>query len=235
MEAILEARLAEMKSRMDEQARSMEARLNENSRLLQVVTEELEKERSSRRNDSVEAGREPGSPTIAESDRSQDSLLNRFVEQLQLQSGRGAVGATSSSTIAPSSEPQARPGTLVMANIPKFGGDSSKGFVRIKLIVSWAMSTNCCDALTAGVPVKLGGGKTLVELERTDSEVNITREKTAWRGLLNKANYPPLLDAVLAAGSPPEAWTVILAWYSPNDETAEYRTMREFEILALSD
>ena len=122
---------------MDEQARWMEARLDENPRLLQATTEELEKERASRRDDSVEAGREPGSPTIAESERGQDSLLNRFVEQLPFQSGGGAVGATSSSTIVPPPEPQARPGSLVMANFPKFGGDSSRGFVWIKLIVSW--------------------------------------------------------------------------------------------------
>ncbi|CAN0583651.1 unnamed protein product, partial [Laminaria digitata] len=44
-----------------------------------------------------------------------------------------------------------------------------------------------------------------------------------------------LLDTILAAGSPSEAWTVILAWYSPNDEAAKYRTMREFEVLAMSD
>ncbi|CAN0487479.1 unnamed protein product, partial [Laminaria digitata] len=44
-----------------------------------------------------------------------------------------------------------------------------------------------------------------------------------------------LLDAILAAGSPSEAWTVILAWYSPNDQAAKYRTMREFEVLAMSD
>ena len=122
-----------------------------------------------------------------------------------------------------------------MANIPKFGRDSSKGIVWIKLIVSWAMSTNCCDALTAKVPVKSGGGKSIVELERTHSKVNTTKAQTAWQGHLNGANYPPLLDAILAAGSPSEAWTVILAWCSPNDEAAKYRTMREFEVSAMSD
>ena len=59
-----------------------------------------------------------------------------------------------------------------------FGGDSSKGFVRIKLLVSWAMFTNCYDALTAEVPVKLGGGKSVVELERTHSKADITKALT---------------------------------------------------------
>ncbi|CAN0431215.1 unnamed protein product, partial [Laminaria digitata] len=122
-----------------------------------------------------------------------------------------------------------------MANIPKFGGDSSKGFVWIKLIVSWSMSTNCYDALIAEEPIKLGDGKSVVELEKTHSKIDITKAQTAWQGLLNGANYPPLLDAILAAGSPSEAWTVILAWYSPNDEAAKYRTMKEFEVLAMSD
>ena len=98
-----------------------------------------------------------------------------------------------------------------MASIAKFGGDSSKGFVWVKLIVSWAMSTNCYDALTEEVPVNLGGGKSVVELERTHSKVDITKAQTAWQGLLNGVNYPPLSDAILAAGSPSEAWTVILA------------------------
>ena len=97
------------------------------------------------------------------------------------------------------------------------------------------LSTSCYDALAAEVPVKLGGGKSVVELERTHSKVDITKAQTAWQGLLNGANYPPLLDAILAAGSPSEAWTVILAWYSPNDEAAKYSTMREFEVLAMSD
>ena len=52
---------------------------------------------------------------------------------------------------------------------------------------------------------------------------------------MNGASYPPLLDAILAADSPSEAWTVILAWYSPNDEAVKYRTRREFEIFAMSD
>ena len=92
-------------------------------------------------------GENLGAPPSPSPKRGQGSLLNRFVGQLQLQSGGGAVGATSSSTIVPSPEPLARPGTLVMANIPKFIGDSSKGLVWIKPIASWAMSTNCYDAI----------------------------------------------------------------------------------------
>ncbi|CAN0405900.1 unnamed protein product, partial [Scytosiphon promiscuus] len=75
----------------------------------------------------------------------------------------------------------------------------------------------------------------VTELEQLHSKVNITKAQTAWQGLLNEANYTPLLDAILAAGSPSEAWTVILAWYSPNDEAATYRTLRAFEVLVMGE
>lgn len=57
----------------------------------------------------------------------QKTFLSRFVEQLE------AAGTTPSSANVSSStsELQARPGTLVMSNVPKFGvdGDHLKGFV----------------------------------------------------------------------------------------------------------
>ena len=58
------------------------------------------------------------------------------------------------------SEQPARPGTLVMYNVPIFGvdGDRLKGFVWIKPVISCALSVNCYDPLTAEVPIKLGGG-----------------------------------------------------------------------------
>ena len=70
---------------------------------------------------------------------------------------------------------------------------------------------NCYDALTAEEPVKLGGDKSVVDLERVHSKEQVTKAQTAWQGLLNGANYPPFWDAILAAGSPSKAWTVILA------------------------
>lgn len=51
-----------------------QARLDKRSRLLQARTEELKKERASRRGDSAEAGKEPGNPAIAASDRAQDPI-----------------------------------------------------------------------------------------------------------------------------------------------------------------
>ena len=101
--------------------------------------------------------------------------------------------------------------------------------------MSWAMSVNCYDALTAEELAKLGGGKSVEELERVHSKSRITKPQTAWLGLLIGANYPPLLDAILDASSPWEAWTVILAWYSLNDEATKYRTLRAFEELAMVD
>lgn len=79
------------------------------------------------------------------------------------------------------SEPKARPGMLLVT--PELSGDSSKGFVRIKLFVSWAMSANCYDALTAEEPCKLGGGKSEIELERAHSKVNFTEVQIAWQTL----------------------------------------------------
>lgn len=90
------------------------------------------------------------------------------------------------------------------------------------------MSANCYDGLTAEVPAKLGGGKSVAELQIVLSKINNTKTQTAWQGLLNGADYPPLLDTFLAASSPSEAWTMILAWYSPNGET-------EFEVLSMGD
>ena len=63
MAETLEARMAEMQTMIDEQ-----------SRLLRATTEELEMGRACRRGDGAEAGREPGSPAFAASDRAQDSF-----------------------------------------------------------------------------------------------------------------------------------------------------------------
>ena len=97
------------------------------------------------------------------------------------------------------------------------------------------MSVNWYDAFTAEKPVKLGGGKSVEELERVHSKLQITKAQPGWQGFLNGANCPLLLDAILAAGSPSEAWIVIRAWYSPNDEAAKYRTLRAFEELPTGD
>ena len=77
----MEARMAEMQEKLDEQSRSMQTRLDKQSRSLQAKTEELDKERASRRGDIAEAGNEPRDPTVATSDRAQDYLLNRFVSR----------------------------------------------------------------------------------------------------------------------------------------------------------
>lgn len=61
-----------LKERMSE----MQARVDEQYRLLQATTGELEKESASRRGEIVDAGEEPGNPAIATSDRVPDSLLN---------------------------------------------------------------------------------------------------------------------------------------------------------------
>ena len=62
--------------------------------------------------------------------------------------GREAAGKTSSSTALLPSELQAHPGTLVMPNILKFGGDPLEGFVGIKWMASWATSANSFDMMT---------------------------------------------------------------------------------------
>ena len=80
-----------------------------------------------------------------------------------------------------------------MAKCPTFGGDPSKGFVWIKLIASWAMVANCDVAFTAGEPVKRGGGKSAVELER-HSKINIPKAQIAWQCLLDEANNPLFWD-----------------------------------------
>lgn len=126
----------------------MQARMDEQFRVLQATAEELE------RGPLGEAGeRRPGEDLEAPTSRRPIECRTLYLSgsssnQLRRQSGGGAVGAAPSSTTVPPSEPQARPGTLVMANIPKFGGDSSKGFVWIKLLVSWASITVCRPNVT---------------------------------------------------------------------------------------
>ena len=77
-----------MADTLEEKIAGMQARMDEQSRLLQAATEELEQERASRRGDSAGARGEPQSPAINTSDRAQESLLNRFVGLLQLQRRR---------------------------------------------------------------------------------------------------------------------------------------------------
>lgn len=84
---------------LDETMSETQARVDGQSRLLQATMEELETDRSSRRGDRAEAGREPGLPAIAASDRVEYYLSHRFVEQVSAAAERGgAVGATSSPT-----------------------------------------------------------------------------------------------------------------------------------------
>lgn len=72
-----------MTGRVEDKLPEMQARLDEQSRTLEATTKQLQEERVSRRGGSVEAGKEPGSPTIAVTDK-EKTLSGRFVEQQEV-------------------------------------------------------------------------------------------------------------------------------------------------------
>ena len=117
------------------------------------------------------------------------------------------------------------------APVPVYSGDRSTLSNYLKLFQTWTSSYVVGNVLVTEVPVRVVGH------DRPEQE-DIGREKfnqsiVVWTGLVKGIEKDKtLLDMVITAGSPSEAWKILLSLVGESSEVAQDRVKREFEDLS---
>ena len=115
------------------------------------------------------------------------------------------------------------------ATVPVYSGDRTTLSNILKLFQTWTLTHEAGNALVTDDPIRV------VDRERAELDSNHRREKVnqsiaVWTGLVKVIEkYKTLLDMVIAAGSPSEAWKILLSLVGESSEAVQDRIKKEFE------
>ena len=117
------------------------------------------------------------------------------------------------------------------APVPVYSDDRSTLSNFLRLFQTWTLLHEAGNALVTEDPVRVVGH------ERSELEITHEREKenqsiAVWTILVNGIEKDKtLLDMVITAGSPSEAWKILLSLVGESSEAAQDRVTKEFEEL----
>lgn len=127
-------------------------------------------------------------------------------------------------------------GGVEIYDVPKYTGDRINLPIFLELFQSWAVLQRCGNALFSKEPVDMNA-TTRRELEETHGKLMVEQSLFAWSALTRSLERDQkLLDLVVTAGSPSEAWKVLegLAGLETNEAAGE-RIKRDFEKLEMEE
>ena len=118
------------------------------------------------------------------------------------------------------------------ASVPVYSGDLSTLSNYLKLFQTWTSSYAAGNVLVTEVPVRVVGNER-PELESIRGREKVNQSIAVWTGLVKGIEKDKtLLDMVITAGSPSEAWKSLLSLISESSEAAQDRVKKEFEELS---
>ena len=116
--------------------------------------------------------------------------------------------------------------------MPVYSGDRSTLSNYLKLIQTWTSSYAAGNVLGTEVPVRMVVHER-PELENIHGREKVNQSIAVWTGLVKGIKKDKtLLDTVITAGSPSEAWKILLSFVGESSEAAQDRVKREFEELS---
>ena len=151
--------------------------------------------------------------------------LRGTVGRLQAEMSNLQARVYISSTLSPANESSRAP-------VPVYSGDRSTLSNYLKLFQTWTSSYAAGNVLVTEVPVRMVGyGRP--ELENIHGGEKVNQSIAVWTGLVKGIEKDKtLLDMVITAGSPSEAWKILLSLVGESSEAAQDRVKREFEELS---
>ena len=109
------------------------------------------------------------------------------------------------------------------APVPVYSGDRSTLSNFLKLFQTWTSSHEAGNALITADPVKVVGHERS-KLESTHGREKVNQSTAVWTELVRGIEKDKtLLDMVITAGSPFEAWKILLSLVGENSEAAQDR------------
>ena len=117
--------------------------------------------------------------------------------------------------------------------MPVYSVDRSTLSSFLKLFQTWTLLHEAWNALATEDPVRVIGYERSGPENTPGREKVITQSIAVWTGLvkgIEKDKTP--LDMVITAGSPSEAWKVLLSLVGESSEADQDRVKKEFEDLA---
>ena len=116
--------------------------------------------------------------------------------------------------------------------MPAYSGDRSTLSNFLKLFQTWALTHEAGNALVTDEPIRIVG-RERAELDIAHGREKVNQFIAVWTGLVKGIEKDKtLLDMVITAGSPSEAWKVLLSLVGENSEAAQDRVKKEFEELS---
>ena len=113
-----------------------------------------------------------------------------------------------------------------------YSGDRSTLSNYLKLFQTWTSSYAAGDVLVTEIPVRVVGNER-PELESIHGREKVNQSIAVWTGLLKGVEKDnTFLDMVITAGSPSEAWKILLSLVGESSEAALDRVKKEFEELS---
>ena len=118
------------------------------------------------------------------------------------------------------------------APVPVYCGDRTTLPNFLKLFQTWTLSHVAGNALVTDEPVRVVGHERS-ELESIHGREKVNQSIAVWTGLVKGIEKDKtLLDMVITAGSPSEAWKILLSLVGESSEAAQDRIKKEFEELS---
>ena len=118
------------------------------------------------------------------------------------------------------------------APVPVYCGDRTTLPNFLKLFQTWTLSHVAGNALVTDDPVRVVGHERS-ELESIHGKEKVNQSIAVWTGLVKGTEKDKtLLDMVITAGSPSEAWKILLSLVGESSEAAQDRIKKEFEELS---
>ena len=118
------------------------------------------------------------------------------------------------------------------APVPVYCGDRTTLPNFLKLFQTWTLSHVAGNALVTDEPVRVVGHERS-ELESIHGREKVNQSIAVWTGLVKGIEKDKtLLDMVISAGSPSEAWKILLSLVGESSEAAQDRIKKEFEELS---
>ena len=116
------------------------------------------------------------------------------------------------------------------APVPVYSGDRSTLSNFLKLFQTWTLTHDAGNSLVNSEPIRVVGRKR-TDLDNARGKENVNQSIAVWRGLVKGIEkYKILLDMVITAGSPSEAWKILLSMVGKSSGAAQDRA-KEFEEL----
>ena len=114
------------------------------------------------------------------------------------------------------------------ASVPVYSGDRSTLSNYLKLFQTWTSSYAAGNVLVTEVPIRVVGNER-PELESIHGREKVNQSFAVWTGLVKGIEKDKtLLDMVITAGSPSEAWKILLSLVGESSEAAQDRVTRNY-------